>query len=117
MLQRMVERETADEIELSNASVIQVVVSSHRSVRGFTAACVICDECAFWGDTDSDRDSTETRQRPPPYLATLPGSLLIGISSPYAQARRAVAELRAALWQGRPHAGLAGADAAHEPGG
>jgi hypothetical protein len=48
MIRPMVLRETESGTELSNRSVIEVATASHRAVRGYTCAAVICDEIAFW---------------------------------------------------------------------
>jgi hypothetical protein len=41
------------------------------------------DECAFWRDENSATPDVETYRAIMPSLATLPGSMLVGISSPY----------------------------------
>ncbi len=86
MLNREIVRETQDEIELNNGNVIEVHVSNHRSVRGYTAALVIADEVAHWQtDSDAARSDVETINAIRPTLASIPGSMLIGISTPYAR--------------------------------
>ena len=42
MLERMIVRETSEEIELENNVVISIQTASFRSVRSYTAAAVIC---------------------------------------------------------------------------
>src|SRR4030095_6347957 len=42
-LQQMIERETSDEIELSNGITVAVKTSDYRAVRGATVVCCICD--------------------------------------------------------------------------
>ena len=44
---KMIIRETADEITLSNGIKISVKASDYRSVRGFRTCLVILDEVAF----------------------------------------------------------------------
>lgn len=89
MLRPMVERETESGIELSNRSAIEVGTASHRSVRGYTLAAVICDELAFWM-SDGARPDAEVIAALRPALATL-GGKLIALSSPYAR--------RGMLWE------------------
>jgi hypothetical protein len=83
MLGEMVTRDPADGLELDNGSEISVHTNSFRAVRGRTIACVVLDECAFWRDETSASPDKETYNAVRPGLATLPNSMLIGISSPY----------------------------------
>lgn len=89
MLRQMVKSETADGVELTNRTVIEVGTASHRSVRGYTCAAVICDEIAFWM-ADGASPDVEILSALRPALATL-GGKLIALSSPYAR--------RGALWE------------------
>lgn len=88
MLRQMVKNETADGVELTNRTVIEIGTASHRSVRGYTCAAVICDEIAFWM-ADGASPDVEILAAVRPALATL-GGKLIALSSPYAR--------RGALW-------------------
>lgn len=83
MIRPMIVRETESGIELSNRSVIEVATASHRAVRGYTCAAVICDELAFWF-SDGARPDVEVIAALRPALATLGGKLL-ALSSPYAR--------------------------------
>ena len=83
LLQHMVERETAYGFELSNRVDISVSTNSFRSVRGRPVLCGIFDEIAFWRDDNSANPDEEVYAALKPGLASLPGSLVIGISSPY----------------------------------
>jgi hypothetical protein len=83
MLKKMVTRETANGIELSNRSAIEIHTASHKAVRGYTCAAVICDEIAFWSNEGSSPD-VEIIAALRPSLATLDGKLIC-ISSPYAR--------------------------------
>jgi hypothetical protein len=49
-LARMVERETAAGLELSNGIDVAVHTNDFRAVRGRAVALAIMDECAFWRD-------------------------------------------------------------------
>jgi hypothetical protein len=85
MLSKLVEAERAESIDLSNRVTIRVATCSYRSIRGFTAAAVICDEIAFWADELTANPATEVLRAIRPRLATIPNSLLLAISSPYAR--------------------------------
>jgi hypothetical protein len=85
MLRKMVEAEKTESIDLTNRVTIQVATCSYRSIRGFTAAAVICDEVAFWRADDGANPATEVLRAVRPALATIPDSLLLAISSPYAR--------------------------------
>jgi hypothetical protein len=82
-LAAMVVRETADGFELDNGAEIIVAPNSYKSVRGRTYCCAIFDETSFWRDETSVNPDTEVYNAVLPGLSTLPGSMLIGISTPY----------------------------------
>src|SRR5207247_1219534 len=86
LLQGMVERETAYGFELNNKIDIAVSTNSFRAVRGRPVLCAILDEIAFWRDDSSATPDVETYNAIKPGLATMPGSMIIGISSPYRKA-------------------------------
>lgn len=86
LLQGMVERETAFGFELNNKIDIAVSTNSFRAVRGRPVLCAILDEIAFWRDDSSATPDEETSKALKPGLATMPGSMIIGNSSPYRKA-------------------------------
>lgn len=88
MLKPLVQRETAEGLELTNRCAIEIGTASHRSTRGYTMAAVIADEIAFWSN-EGARPDAEVIAAVRPALATL-GGKLIALSSPYAR--------RGALW-------------------
>jgi len=90
-LASLITRLTDDAITLSNGIMIQCVPNSFRSVRGPTVVCAIFEEIAFWYDDRSSNPDTEVYRAVRPAMATVPGALLLGISSPYAR--------RGLLWQ------------------
>ena len=90
MLKAMVKSVTKETIDLSNRVVIEVHTASYRSVRGYTLLAVIADEIAFWRSEDSANPDVEILNAVRPGMATIPDSLLLCISSPYAR--------RGALW-------------------
>jgi len=91
MLRALVVRRTASAVELRGNVVIEVLTCSYRSTRGYAFAAVIADECAFWKSEDSASPDVEVLNAVRPGLATIPGSLLVAISSPYSR--------KGALWQ------------------
>jgi hypothetical protein len=86
LLRGLVTRETTDGLELSTGAELSVLASNFRSVRGRSIACAILDECAYWRDESSASPDTETYSALVPGLATIPGAMLIGMSSPYRRA-------------------------------
>lgn len=85
MLAALIENETKEAIDLSNGISIEVVTSSFRTVRGFTAVGVLLDEVAFLPSDDSAEPDTELLNALRPAMATIPDALLLMISSPYAR--------------------------------
>jgi hypothetical protein len=83
MLASMVSRETAIGFELNNGIDVAVTTNSFRSVRGRSILCAILDETAFWLDENSANPDEEVLTAIKPALARLPGSIVIGISTPY----------------------------------
>ncbi len=91
MLTRMVESRTKETINLTNRVTIEVHTANFRAVRGYTVVAAICDEIAFWRSEESANPDTEILNGLRPGMATVPGALLLCISSPYAR--------RGALWE------------------
>jgi hypothetical protein len=48
MLSAMIENVTKESIDLTNNITIETHVCNYRSTRGYTVACCIADELAFW---------------------------------------------------------------------
>jgi hypothetical protein len=86
LLKPLVTRETSDGLELSTGAELIVLASNFRNVRGRSIACAIFDEAAFWRSELTATPDTEAYQAVLPSLATLPGSMLIGITTPYRRA-------------------------------
>lgn len=84
MLERMIQREDSDSIQLTNHAAIEVHTASFRAVRGYTVACCICDEIAFWRSEESANPDYEILNAIRPAMATL-GGKLIALSSPYSK--------------------------------
>lgn len=98
MLEPLIVNETAESIELENGIVIEVHTASFRAVRGYTVVAAILDEIAFWPTDDAANPDSEILTALRPAMATVPGALLVAISSPYAR--------RGELWKAyRDHFG------------
>jgi hypothetical protein len=85
LLRPLVSSFKAEEIELSNGISIVVSTNSYRLVRGRTVVCAILDEICFWRSEESATPDIETIRALKPAMATVPGSILVCISSPYAR--------------------------------
>jgi phage terminase large subunit-like protein len=83
LLRGMVQKETQYGFELTNNIDISVATNSFRSVRGRPILCAILDEVAYWRDDNSANPDKEVYDAIKPGLASLPGSVIIMISSPY----------------------------------
>ena len=81
----LVEKELQTELRLTNGITIEVRTASFRTVRGYTVLAAIFDELAFWRDENSANPAGEILTAILPALATIPNSLLLGISTPYAK--------------------------------
>jgi hypothetical protein len=84
MLRVLVERETAEGLDLTNGVSIEIHTASFRSLRGYRVVVAILDEIAFWS-IDGVNPDREILTALGPALARTPGSLLILISSPFAR--------------------------------
>jgi len=85
MFRSLIERELQWEIELKKGIVIAVKTCNYRTVRGFTVLAATCEEMAFWRDENSANPAQEVLAALRPALATVPESMLIGISTPYSR--------------------------------
>ncbi|MGO8977210.1 MAG: terminase large subunit domain-containing protein [Steroidobacteraceae bacterium] len=85
MLAATIERETSDEIDLTNGVTIGVHTSSYKSVRGRTLAACCADEVGFWRSDDSRNPAEAILRALRPALSTIPHAPLICASSTYTQ--------------------------------
>jgi hypothetical protein len=90
MLKALIQRESAEAIELTNGIRIEILTASFRTVRGYTLIAALCDEIAFWRSDESANPDSEIIGAIRPAMATIPGAMLLCASSPYAR--------RGALW-------------------
>jgi hypothetical protein len=66
--------------------VIEVQTANYRVVRGYSICAVIADELAFWlSDEDAANPAGEIIDGLRPAMATMPNSLLMVATSPYAR--------------------------------
>lgn len=84
-------RRTAEVIELRNRIAIEIHTCNFRAVRGYTVVAAVLDEVAYWRDEETANPDVEIVNSIRPAMATIPGALLLGISSPYAR--------RGLLWE------------------
>ena len=83
MLATMVDRQDTESIDLDNCVSIEITTASYRTIRGYTVVAALCDEIAFWRSEDSANPAEEILAALRPAMSTIPGSLLLGLSSPY----------------------------------
>ena len=102
LFQQLAVRESADGLELNNGCEIVIATNSFRSVRGRTIAAVIFDEVAFWRDETSTNPDSETYNAVLPGLVTLPGAMLIGITTAYRRAGLAYSKFAEAYGKDDP---------------
>jgi hypothetical protein len=57
ILAPLIQRQTAELIELSNGVNIEISTASFRTIRGRTICAALCDELAFWSDEGSNPDA------------------------------------------------------------
>jgi hypothetical protein len=85
-LARLIQAKDAETIRLRNGVEIACFANSYRLVRGPTCVCAILDEVAvWWSDQLSANPDREILRALKPAMITQPGSLLVGLSSPYAK--------------------------------
>lgn len=77
--------ETKESLTLTNGAVIEVHAVSQARSRGYTLAAVLADECCFWAEGPDGENAADTIAALRPALSTLPGAMLLAISSPWAK--------------------------------
>ena len=83
MLTAMILRQDAESVDLDNSVTIEITTASYRTIRGYTVLAALCDEIAFWRSEDSANPAEEILSALRPAMATIPGAVLLGLSSPY----------------------------------
>ena len=85
MLAALIEEELAEAVRLTNGVTIEIHTGSISAPRGRTFLAVLGDEIAFWRSDDSANPDVEVVNAVRPGLASIPGSILLLASSPYAR--------------------------------
>jgi hypothetical protein len=92
LLSGMIERETADSVELLNGVTVEIMPANFRTIRGYTIVAGLLDELAFWPtDEGLANPDSEIVGAIRPAQATIPKAMLLKASSPYAK--------RGELWE------------------
>jgi hypothetical protein len=82
----MIDRETADTIDLNNLVTIEIQTASFKTIRGRTVVAALCDELSFWSDENSANPDTEIIAALRPAMATIGGrAMMLKASSPYSR--------------------------------
>jgi hypothetical protein len=82
-LRPLMVRETAGELELSNRITITILSGDYRSLRGYTAVCVVVDEVAFFMSDGATPDTEVIRALRPTVLTT--GGRMFFLTTPYSR--------------------------------
>lgn len=91
LLNQLVKRETREGVDLKNSISIEVATNDRRSIRGRTLIGAVFEEVAHWYSENTANPDIEVYNAVKPATATMPGALIVGISSPYAR--------RGLLWE------------------
>ncbi len=83
MLASKIVKQNLESIELDNRIIIEIFTASSKSTRGYTVVACIADELAFWKSDFSADPAREIVASILPSMATVPGALLIALSSPW----------------------------------
>lgn len=83
-LQQLVKSSRRDRLTLHHNVVLQTIQSSWRVVRGYSVACAVADESAFWWTDEGDRNpDKEVFRALLPALGKVPGSRLLCPTTPF----------------------------------
>ncbi|MEI5677356.1 MULTISPECIES: hypothetical protein [unclassified Mesorhizobium] len=85
MLEKLVARDTADGLELTNGITIEITTNDYKSARGRSVVAAVLDECAFYASENTANPDEELYRAIKPSMATIPNAMLFGISSPHAR--------------------------------
>jgi hypothetical protein len=85
MLAPLIERETAESVDLKRSVSIEIMTASFRTIRGYSIPVALVDEIAFFPADDSANPDSEILAALRPAMATFPSPLLLLASSPYAR--------------------------------
>ena len=85
VFEKLIIKVTNDQIELENGVVILVKPATYRGIRGATLCAAIMEEISFLRYEEAAIPDIEIYRALKPGLSSIPGSMLIGISSPFQQ--------------------------------
>jgi hypothetical protein len=77
-------RRTTEEVEVSTGVTVRIESASFRTPRGFSLVGATPEETSFMRDDSGANPDREIIRAIRPALASVPGSLLVAISTPYA---------------------------------
>ena len=83
VLRGLVARETGEGLDLTTGISIVIGTNNYRAVRGRTVVCAILDEVGVWRSDAETAPDIETYTALTPAMVRVPGSMLIGISTPF----------------------------------
>ncbi len=83
LLKPLIDRETADIIDLNNSISIEVHTASFRSPRGYAVVAALLDEVAYWPTDDFADPDYAILEAIRPAMAQFPDAMLLCASSPY----------------------------------
>jgi hypothetical protein len=85
-LGHLAEKDTGDELVLTNGITIEIQTASYRSVRGYTCVAILCDEIAFWySNEDAANPDKSILEAARPSMSSVPEAILLCASSPYSR--------------------------------
>ncbi len=85
LLKSKIVKADAEVIQLTNNIVLEIHTGRIAAPRGRTFIGVLCDELAFWRDENSSHPDKDVVDAVRPGLITIPTSMLLMASSPYAK--------------------------------
>jgi hypothetical protein len=75
----------ANSVAFTTGVTVEIATASYRTTRGYTVVALLCDEVAFWRSDDSAEPDAEILNATRPGMATIPDSLILAGSTPYAR--------------------------------
>ncbi len=85
VLEAMIQSETKTAFGLVGGIAIEIHTASYRTIRGYSVIGAVLDEIAFFRTDDVAEPDREVLNALRPAMATIPDSLLLCLSSPYAR--------------------------------
>jgi hypothetical protein len=83
-LAALVERETAEAIDLVSGISLEILAASHKTTRGYTVLAALIDEIAFLDTNEAGANpDEEVLAAIRPSMSTIPGAMLLCASSPH----------------------------------